>query len=139
MDKMQQQPFVIKSQKGFALIITLSVLSVVIALTVVLLSYFNEVREDADTTKALIQADVYYADIVGQFNKFAKKKSLFNQLYKRPVPLRTEDGRFSMMLRCDPLSKGVNINWLALERGEKNSTSFKKHNFSLILWHKSIT
>ena len=126
MDKMQQQPLVIKSQKGFALIITLSVLSVVIALTVVLLSYFNEVKEDADTTKALIQADVYYSDIVGQFNKFAKKNSLFNQLYRRSVPLRTGDGRFSMVLRCNPLSTGVNINWLALERGEKKQHLFQE-------------
>jgi len=126
MDKMEPQPIVDKSQEGFALIITLSVLSVVIALTVVLLSYFNEVKEDSDTTKALIQADVYYADIVGQFNKFSKKKSLFNQLYRRPVALRTEDGRFSMILRCNPLSKGVNINWLALQRGEKKQHLFQE-------------
>ena len=126
MDKMQPQPLVVKSKEGFALIITLSVLSVVIALTVVLLSYFNEVKEDSDTTKALIQADVYYADIVGQFNRFSKKNSLFNQLYRRPVALRTEDGRFSMMLRCNPLSKGVNINWLALQRGEKKQHLFQE-------------
>jgi hypothetical protein len=126
MDKMQPQPLVAKSQEGFALIVTLSVLSVVIALTVVLLSYFNEVKEDSDTTKALIQADVYYADIVGQLNKFSKKKSLFNQLYKKPLVLRTEDGRFSMILRCSPLSKGVNINWLALQRERKKQHLFQE-------------
>jgi len=126
MDKMQTQPLVAKSKEGFALIITLSVLSVVIALTVVLLSYFNEVKEDADTTKALIQADVYYADIVGQFNKFSKKNSLFTQLYRRPVPLHTEDGRFSITLRCNPLSKGVNINWLVLQREKKKQYLFQE-------------
>jgi len=126
MDKMQPEPLVVTSQKGFALIITLSVLSVVIALTVVLLSYFNEVKEDSETTKALIQADVYYADIIEQFNKFAKKNSLFNQLYKKPLSLRTDDGRFSMLLRCSPLSKGININWLALQRGEKKQHLFQE-------------
>ena len=105
-----------KSRQGFALIVTLSVLSVVIALTVVLLSYFKEVKEDSDTTKALIQSNVYYADVLAQFNKFSKKKTLFNQLYRRPISLRSPDGRFNMMLRCKPLSVGVNINWLAMER-----------------------
>jgi len=116
MDKMHLPPIVPKSREGFALIVTLSVLSVVIALTVVLLSYFKEVKSDSDTTKALIQANVYYADILAQFNKFTKKKSLFSQLYRFPVALRSPDGRFSMVLRCKPLATGVNINWLAMER-----------------------
>jgi len=126
MDKTQAQPIVVSSQRGFALMITLSVLSVVIALTVVLLSYFNEVKEDADTTKALIQADVYYADILEQFNKFSNKKSLFSQLYRMPVSLRTDDGRFTMMLRCKPLASGVNINWLALQRDSKKQHLFQE-------------
>lgn len=126
MDKNQTQPIVLASRRGFALMITLSVLSVVIALTVVLLSYFNEVKEDADMTKALIQADVYYADILTQFSKFSNKKSLFSQLYRKPVSLRTDDGRFSMILRCKPLASGVNINWLALEREAKKQHLFQE-------------
>jgi hypothetical protein len=102
-------------RKGFALLITLSVLSVVIALTVVLLSYFDKVKEDADTTKALIQADIYYADIIAQFAKFKDKKALFHQLYRLPLFLHTPDGRFSLTLKCEPIAKGININWLGLE------------------------
>lgn len=109
-------------RKGFALLITLSVLSVVIALTVVLLSYFNEVKEDADTTKALIQADLYYADILAQFEKFKDKKALFNHLYHFPVPLHA--GRFSMTLKCEPIAKGLNINWLGLEHDKKRQNLF---------------
>ncbi len=104
-----------KQRPAFALMVTFSVLLVIIALTVVLLSYFKEVRHDAADTTAIIQADVYYADITSIFDRFKKKKQLFNQLYLFPVPLQSPDGRFTMMLRCQALSKGVNVNWLAME------------------------
>jgi len=117
MDKIRPHTLGTKHRQGFALIITLSVLSVVIALTIVLLSYFNEVKEDADTTKALIQADVYYADILAQLNKLGKNnKSFFQRLYRFPVSLVSPDKRFKLNMRCSPLSAGVNINWLAKER-----------------------
>ncbi|PTB83479.1 hypothetical protein C9926_02710 [Sulfurovum lithotrophicum] len=126
MDKTRNITFMTAPRKGFALIITLSVLSVVIALTVVLLSYFNEVKDDADTTKALIQADVYYSDIVGQLNAFKKKKSLFTQLYRFPISLVSPDKRFSLTLRCKPISSGVNINWLALSRSTDKQHLFQE-------------
>ena len=106
---------VMKNRQGFALMITLSVLSVIIALTMVLLSYFEEVRQDAGETKALIQADIYYSDISSIFQRFKDKKTLFSVLYRTALPLQTPEGRFSFMLSCVPLSKGVNINWLGLE------------------------
>jgi len=106
---------VVKNRQGFALMLTLSVLSVIIALTMVLLSYFEEVRQDASETKALIQADLYYADISSIFQRFKDKKTLFSVLYRTALPLQTPDGRFSLMLSCAPLSKGVNINWLGLK------------------------
>ena len=123
MDKTQSPSLVAKSQKGFALIVTLSVLSVVIALTVVLLSYFKEVKEDSDTTKALIQANVYYADVLDQFNKI---KGKIGRLYRMPVSLRTPDGRFKIMLRCTPIASGININWLAMERERKKQHLFQE-------------
>ena len=108
------------SKKGFALLLTLSVLSIVISLTMVLLSYFNKVRTDAQTTKALIQADVFYADILEEFKRFKKKpKTIFTTLYHFPVSLRTPDGRFFVTLKCQALGAGVNINWLALEHDLK--------------------
>jgi Tfp pilus assembly major pilin PilA len=111
---------VVKSRQGFALLLTLSVLSVIISLTMVLLSYFQEVQEDAGETKALIQADLYYADITSIFQRFKDKKTLFSVLYRTALPLNTPDGRFSLLLHCAPLSKGVNINWLGLENNSTN-------------------
>lgn len=115
MDKTNPPKINVKHRNGFALLITLSVLMVLIALTLVLLSYFEEVEHDATDTTAMIQADVYYADITEIFGRFKKKEQLFNTLYQFPVPLVSPDGRFSMLLRCNALSKGVNINWLGLE------------------------
>jgi len=99
-----------RNTEGFALLITLSVLSVVIGLTTIMLGYFNQVREDADTTKALIQADVYYADMVDQLKKLKGKQ--FAHLYRSPLSLQSEDGRFSLNMYCEPIAKGININWL---------------------------
>lgn len=115
MDKTNHSSVNVKHRPGFAVMVTLSVLAVIIALTMVLLSYFKEVRYDSDDTTAMIQADVYYADITSIFDRFEKKKSLFSTLYLFPVPLRSPDGRFNMMLRCQPLSEGINIKWLAME------------------------
>jgi len=115
MDKTQSTRIIVKNRQGFALMLTLSVLSVIIALTMVLLSYFEEVRQDASETKALIQADLYYSDISTIFQRFKDKKTLFSVLYRTALPLQTPDGRFSLMLSCAPLSKGVNINWLGLK------------------------
>ncbi|MDQ7047112.1 MAG: hypothetical protein Q9M39_05650 [Sulfurovum sp.] len=120
MDKTYHINTKVKSRQGFALMITLSVLSVIIALTMVLLSYFEEVQQDASNTKALIQADLYYADIGTIFKDFKNKKTLFSILYRTVLPLNSEDGRFSLMLQCTPLSKGVNINWLGLKSNAKN-------------------
>lgn len=126
MDKIENITTVGKSRQGFALIITLSVLSVVIALTVVLLGYFTKVKEDAETTKALIQADIYYADILSQLKNFNNPKNIFQRLYRFPVSLRTPDGRFTLTLRCHPLAAGININWLAMERVEGKQQHFQE-------------
>ena len=115
MDKKENFTAIETWRQGFALMITLSVLSVVIALTIVLLGYFAKVKEDAETTKSLIQADIYYADILSQLNHYKNKKSILQRLYRFPVYLRTPDGRFNLTLRCQPLATGVNINWLAME------------------------
>lgn len=126
MDKTDSNFSNIKHKQAFALLVTLSVLSIISALTVILLSYFEKVQHDAADTTALIQADVFYADILETFNRFPKKnkKRLFSFLYKRPIPLKTKDGRFSMNLSCKPSSSGVNINWLGMENKEKMQDAF---------------
>jgi hypothetical protein len=112
-------------KRGFALLITLSVLAVLIALTGVLLSYFDEVRKDATATKAVIQGNLYYADIKKIIMGFKEKKTLFSTLYLTPVPLASPDGRFDVLLQCRPRANGVNINWLGKESDPKMGEQFK--------------
>jgi len=114
-----------KEKKGFALLITLSVLAVLIALTGVLLSYFDTVRKDAAETKAVIQGDLYYTDIKNIINSFKEKKTLFSTLYMMPVPLVSSDARFNVMLQCRPRANGVNINWLSKEDDPKMEEQYK--------------
>ena len=118
-----RMPDRVAHRKGFALIITLSALAVIIALTGVLITYLDEARKDASTTKAMIQGNLYYADIKKIFGKFKDKKTLYTTLYLSPIPLASPDGRFSVIVRCSPLSNGVNINWL----GVGNEQNMSKH------------
>ena len=120
MDKMTKITSSVPNKRGFTLMITLSVLSVVIALTVVLLSYFTKVREDAATTKALIQANVYYADVIKELKKIGGPQ----KIYDKSPAFHTEDGRFSLSIGCEPISAGININWLAMERKEGKQALF---------------
>ena len=121
MDKTQPTQNNVKHRQGFALLITLSVLAVIIALTTVLLSYFEEVKQDATESKALIQADIYYKNITNIFQGFKNKKTLFSVLYSTALPLQTPEGRFSLQLHCEPLYKGVNINWLGLDNSAQKA------------------
>ena len=105
-------------RKGFALIITLSVLSVLIALTGVLVGYLDTAREDASQTKALLQANLYYNDTKSIISKFKDRKTLYNILYLSPLPLQSEDGKFSLIVSCRPMANGVNINWLAFSNNQ---------------------
>jgi len=100
---------------GFALIVTLSALSIIIALASVLVSYIDEARRDASASKALIQGNLYYADIKKTFSNVKKRETLYSVLYMSPIPLTSEDGRFSVSIECKPLARAVNINWLAYE------------------------
>ena len=125
MDKQKTSPGeAYRQQKGFALIITLSVLAIVIALTGVLIGYLDTARKEASETKALVQANLYFSDVKKVLEKFKDKKALYNTLYLTPVPLQSEDGRFSLMLQCRPLDNGVNINWLAKENSVKMRSQY---------------
>jgi hypothetical protein len=114
----------IAGKRGFALLITLSVLAVLMALTGVLLGYFDTVRKDAGMTKAMIQGNLYYADIRKIIKGFKEKKILFTTLYQMPIPLSSPDGRFNVLLQCRPRANGVNINWLGKEEDPKMAAQF---------------
>ena len=112
-------------RQGFALILTLSSLMVIIALTGVLVSYIDEARKDSSSSKAMIQADLYYADVKKLFSGFKEKKALYSVLYLSPIPLVTPDGRFSVIVKCDPVVNAVNINWLSMYEDANMTVQYK--------------
>jgi len=103
-------------RKGFALLLTLSILAIVIALSSVLVQYISEVSKTTIKTKALIQSDILYKDIQNILKQLkSQKQDLYKVLYTTALPFATKDDRFSLMLKCHPLYNGININWLAYQ------------------------
>jgi hypothetical protein len=111
-------------RKGFALLITLSVLTVVIALTAVMMGYLDSARRDAVNTKALIQANLYFVDIKKVFMSVKDKKSFYKVLYQTPIPLQSENDVFSVLLDCKPMDNGININWLGQGNNPKTKVQY---------------
>jgi len=121
-------------KKGFALLFTLSVLVVIIGLTGVLMSYFSKVKQDSTHTKALMQANIYYADIKKMLSSQKNRKSIYGRLYKTSESFTSPDKRFSLMIKCNSLSNGININWL----GQHNNQKMKLHYNTAINIFESI-
>jgi len=100
-------------RQGFALLLTLSVLVIVIALTGVLINYLDTAREDAVENETLVQANLYYTELKGFLETFKnRKKDLYSVLYRSPIPLVLEEGRSPLLIACRPMHNRVNINWL---------------------------
>jgi len=100
-------------RNGFALLLTLSILSIVIVLTSVLVSYLSKVHNDSADTKALIQANIYYDDIQKVLKKYSSHKTeLYETLYETPLPIVVPKSDFSLLIKCEPIANGININWI---------------------------
>jgi hypothetical protein len=139
------EPFCIKrsfstTRKGFALILTLSVLAVIIELTGVLVGYLDSAREKSFETKAVIQGNLYFSDIKQMISRFKERKTLYSMLYLGPLPLQSEDGKFSLTFSCHPMDNGININWLGLANNEKMQKQYEvaKKVFDTIIQRHNI-
>ncbi|MDM5272615.1 hypothetical protein PGH07_10575 [Sulfurovum sp. zt1-1] len=86
-----------------------------------LVTALGSVQKDSRDTSSLLQANVYYGNIVNIFRKFKDKDKelLFSTLYQAPIPFSTEEENFFMTVGCRPLANGANINWLGLENDTK--------------------
>ncbi len=105
----------VKSRQGFALILTLSILTMLIALSAVLISYMDTARKNSEDNKAIIQSNIYFSDIKTIFEKINNRKSVYSLLYQGEIPLLDEEGLNSLYFKCNPISSGVNINWMFME------------------------
>jgi len=112
-------------RKGFALLLTLSILGIVISLSAVLIDYMSTAKQRSSYTQALIQADITYSDIVEILAKAKNhKKTLYKTLYTMPIPFTMENGKFDIVLKCRPLANGVNINWLIYGNNSKTQLQY---------------
>jgi Tfp pilus assembly major pilin PilA len=128
----------IRQKKGFALIITLSVLTIIIALTSVLIGYFDKVRRDATYTKALIQGNIYYSDVKKMLQKNKKRENIYKSLYLMPVSLSSSHGKFSVMVQCRPLANGVNINWFSGKQQMQEQYDIVEKLFEIVVQNYGI-
>ncbi|MGC9350938.1 MAG: hypothetical protein ACP5D3_03035 [Sulfurovum sp.] len=118
------KPWFYRQRKGITLLITLITIAVMMVLVGTLVSALGSVQKDSRDTASLLQANVYYTNIVNIFKKIKEKDLLFSTLYQAPVPFATEEENFFMTVGCRPLSNGININWLGLENDTKMSSNY---------------
>ena len=121
MEKMQEMN---KMRKGVVLFITLSVIAAMLVLVGTIFAYLEKSRDNASYTSAVIQADLIFRDSKDAISALLKsgskdkeiKKTILDTLYLTPVTLQAEDNDETfIMLDCQPLDRGININWLGLE------------------------
>jgi len=127
MDKLDKQILnkSVPMRKGFALLLTLSILGIVISLSAVLIDYMSTAKRRSAYTQALIQGDMLYADMIEVLKKSKDyKKTLYKILYTTPLPFNMENGKFDVMLKCRPLANGVNINWLLYGNNSKTQLQY---------------
>ncbi|MEA3456252.1 MAG: hypothetical protein U9R26_07065 [Campylobacterota bacterium] len=124
MDKIQKNGLENKMRKGVVLFITLSVIAAMLVLVGAIFTYLEKSRDNASYTSAIIQADLIFRDskdVIGALLKSGAKdkeikKTILDTLYLAPVTIEAEgDDEMFITLDCQPLGKGVNINWLGFE------------------------
>jgi len=126
-----------RSRKGFALLLTLSILSIVIALSTVLVNYISTTNKNMIDTKALIEGDILYSDIKQILLSVQKdKETIYKMLYETPLPFSLDDDRFSFILKCKPLANGVNINWLIYNTSAMQSRVDMVHQVLDVIFQK---
>lgn len=118
------KPCSYQHRRGIALLITLVTIAVMMALVGTLVSALSSVQKDSRETTTMLQANIYYADIVNVFKKIKDKEGLLSTLYLAPIPFSTDDGNFFVTVGCRPLTNGVNINWLGYENDIKMSSHY---------------
>jgi hypothetical protein len=110
-----------KRKRGIALFITLMVIASIMSIIAVSFSYLEKVQKDAGKTSAIIQGDLLYKNTVTVLKRFFPAKQdnsdKLKLLYTMPLILAEPKSGFETTLTCEPLLKGVPINWL-----DKSST-----------------
>ena len=114
-------------RKGVALLITITVISTLLALIGVSFSYLERAKKDSADTASIIQANIFYKDIAKTLITLLKGKNsqdVISTLYLAPQTIAEQKGDFFLTIGCEPLSNGADINWLGLASDEKSNAKF---------------
>ena len=105
-----------KRKRGIALFITLMVIASIMSIIAVSFSYLEKVQKDAGTTSSIIQGDLLYKNTLSILKRFFPAKQDNSEklklIYTMPLVLAEPKSGFGITLTCEPLMKGVPINWL---------------------------
>ena len=118
----------LRLRKAVAMLITLTVIAALLALMGIAFSYLDKAKKDSLGSSAIIQANIFYSDISRTLDTLLKGKNandVLSMLYLAPQTIQEKEGAFFVSIGCEPLSNGVDINWLALQNDNKNQ---KKYN-----------
>ena len=116
-----------KLRKGISLLITLSVITAMLALMGVMFNYISIAQKKAESKSAVIQANLLMKDLKDILDKQLGKrvsKEKLKIIYSTPLIIQSKDGALSLAADCKPLLDRINIAWLGLEDKEKYANRF---------------
>ncbi|MBN2824378.1 MAG: hypothetical protein JXQ76_03560, partial [Campylobacterales bacterium] len=114
-------------RKAIALLITLTVIAALVALMGVAFSYLDKAKQDSLHSSAIIQANIYYADMGRTLDELLKGKDaadVLSVLYLAPQTIQEKEGEFFVSIGCEPLNNGIDINWFGLQNDTKNQKRY---------------
>jgi len=105
-----------KKKRGIALLITMMVITSIMAIIAISFSYLDKVKKDAGVTSAIIQGNLLYSNSVDILKRFfpagSNNSDKLKILYTMPMMLNESKSAFSLNLNCKPLMIGPPISWL---------------------------
>ncbi len=116
-----------KLRKGISLLITLSVITAMLALIGVMFNYISIAQKKAESKSAIIQANLLVKDLKDILDKQLGKhpsKDKLQILYTTPLVVQSKKGDFTIAADCKPLLDRVYIVWLGLEDNRKYANQF---------------
>jgi len=105
-----------KKKRGVALLITMMVITSIMAIIAISFSYLDKVKKDAGVTSAIIQGNLLYSNSVDILKRFfpsgSNNSDKLEILYTMPMMLNEPESAFSLNLNCQPLMIAPPISWL---------------------------
>ena len=105
-----------KKKRGIALLITMMVITSIMAIIAISFSYLDKVKKDAGLTSAIIQGNLLYSNSVDILKRFfpagSNNSDKLEILYTMPMMLNESKSAFSLNLNCQPLMIAPPISWL---------------------------